>query len=188
MPDEKQGNTKKTEKVSVKSKAEPTKSAKEKKEEEKKPAESKEKPETAKAKSEKPSGVKISPKLERLIKGIEELSVIELSDLVKALQEKFGVTAIAPTPAIAPSPTGPALTTGAPAAEQTTFNVILSESGPNKISVIKTVKELVPDLGLKEAKDLVESAPKQVLSGANKEKAEEAKKKLEEAGAKVELK
>jgi len=129
---------------------------------------------------------KESPKLDKLVGEIEGLSVLELSDLVKALQEKFGVTAAVPM--AVPSPTSPAPTAEAPAPEQTTFNVILKESGPNKISVIKVVKELVPDLGLKEAKDLVESAPKQVLGGVNKEKANEAKKKLEEAGAKVELK
>jgi len=129
---------------------------------------------------------KESPKLDKLVGEIEGLSVLELSDLVKALQEKFWLTAAVPM--AVPSPTGPAPTAEAPAPEQTTFNVILKESGPNKISVIKVVKELVPDLGLKEAKDLVESAPKQVLGGVNKEKANEAKKKLEEAGAKVELK
>ncbi len=129
---------------------------------------------------------KASPKLEKLIKEIESLSVLELSDMVKALQEKFGVTAAAPIAASGPSAPEPAAE--GPSSEQTTFNVILAESGTNRISVIKAVKALVPDLGLKEAKDLVESAPKQVLSGVNKEKAEEAKKKLEEAGAKVELK
>ena len=144
------------------------------------------KEESAKSKPESAKSAEAASKLEKLVKEIEELSVIELSDLVKALQEKFGVTAAAP--AIAPSTAGPTPAAEAPSSEQTTFNVILAESGPNRISVIKAVKELVPDLGLKEAKDLVESAPKQVLSGVNKEKAEEAKKKLEEAGAKVELK
>lgn len=129
--------------------------------------------------------VSVSPSLEKIIKSIEELSVLELSELVKALEDKFGVTAATPM----------AVSAGAPAAggeeatsEQTTFNVILAESGANKISVIKAVRELVQTLGLKEAKDLVDAAPKPVLEGVNKETATEAKAKLEAAGAKVELK
>lgn len=125
--------------------------------------------------------------LEKIIKSIEELSVLELSQLVKALEEKFGVTAAAP---IAMAPSGQASQAGGEEAgsEQTTFNVILAESGANKISVIKAVRELVPTLGLKEAKDLVDAPPKPVLEGVNKETANEAKTKLETAGAKVELK
>lgn len=185
-PDEKKGNTedaKKTEgaEKKIEKAAKPkAKSAEKTKEAVKKKIV---KPETKPA---KPAAAKASPKLEKLIKEIESLSVIELSDMVKALQEKFGVTAAAPIAASGPSAPEPAAE--GPSSEQTTFNVILAESGTNRISVIKAVKALVPDLGLKEAKDLVESAPKQVLSGVNKEKAEEAKKKLEEAGAKVELK
>jgi len=126
--------------------------------------------------------------VKKLIGEIEKLSVLELNELVKALEEKFGVTAM-PAPA--------AVQTAAPAAAeeneeipqgQTTFNVVLAEAGANKISVIKMVREINQTLGLKEAKDLVESTPKEVITGVNKETAEEAKKKLEEAGGKVELK
>ena len=130
--------------------------------------------------------IKVSAKLAKIIEEIEKLSVLELSDLVKALEEKFGVTA-APQVAAAPSgQTAPGADEGV--SEQTTFNVILAESGANKISVIKAIRELVPTLGLKEAKDLVDAAPKQVLEGVNKESANEAKTKLEAAGGKVELK
>ena len=135
-----------------------------------------------------------SEKLEKLIKEIEELSVLELADLVKALEEKFGVSAsamvAAPQVAAAQAGAQAGQTGGAeqPAAEQTTFNVVLTSAGANKIAVIKTVREINQNLGLKEAKDLVESLPKEVLTGVNKQTAEEAKKKLEEAGATVELK
>jgi len=130
--------------------------------------------------------VKVSGKLGDIIKNIEELSVLELSELVKALEQKFGVSAAAPM-AIA----GPAAAAGAEEAEQegqTTFNVILANGGANKISVIKAVRELVPTLGLKEAKDLVDGAPKTVLEGVGKDAANEAKQKLEAAGGKAELK
>lgn len=123
-------------------------------------------------------------KVEELLKQIEELSVLELNDLVKALEEKFGVSA-APV-AVAAAPVAGAA--AAPAEEQTTFNVVLADAGANKISVIKAVREINQNLGLKEAKDLVESAPKEVLNAVNKSTAEEAKKKLESAGSKVELK
>jgi len=135
-----------------------------------------------------------SEKLEKLIKEIEELSVLELADLVKVLEEKFGVSASAMVAAPSPGATQAGAQAGQasggeqPAAEQTTFNVVLTSAGANKIAVIKTVREINQNLGLKEAKDLVESLPKEVLSGVNKQTAEEAKKKLEEAGAKVELK
>lgn len=132
---------------------------------------------------------KISPKLGKIIEEIEKLSVLELADLVKALEKKFGVTA-APVAAPAAPTTTP--TEGkAPAEvkpEKSTFKVILSSVGENKISVIKAVREINQSLGLKEAKDLVEATPKEVLTEAKKEAAEEAKKKLEAAGAKVELK
>lgn len=122
---------------------------------------------------------------DELIAAISELSVLELADLVKALEEKFGVSAAMPVAAAA----APAASASEePKEEQTTFNVVLAETGANKIGVIKAVREIVPTLGLKEAKDLVESAPKEVLAGVNKVTAEEAKKKLEAAGAKVELK
>lgn len=125
----------------------------------------------------------VSVSLEKIIEQIEKLSVIELADLVHALEERFGVSASAPV----------AITAGAPAAGEaadegkTTFNVILTNGGANKISVIKAVRELVQTLGLKEAKDLVEGAPKPVLEGVNKETAEEAKTKLTAAGGTVEL-
>lgn len=147
------------------------------------------KPEEKKAKApkkEKPT--KASPKLAKIIEEIEKLSVIELADLVKALEDKFGVSAapVAAAPAAAPA-AGEAPKEEKPMG-QTTFNVILAAAGDNKISVIKAVRELNQSLGLKEAKDLVESVPKEVLTGVNKEEAEKAKKRLEEAGAKVELK
>ena len=113
------------------------------------------------------------------------MTVLELSDLVKALEEKFGVSA---APVAVATQAASADSSGEPKEEQTIFNVVLSETGGNKIGVIKAVRELVPTLGLQEAKTLVESAPKDVLTGVNKATAEEAKKKLEAAGAKVELK
>lgn len=131
---------------------------------------------------------KISPKLKKIIEEIEKLTMVEVADLVSALEEKFGVAA----PQVAVAPSGQAAPTGeAPAAEATeptTFNLILADAGTNKISVIKAVREINQNLGLKEAKDLVEAAPKELLAGVNKETAEEAKKKLEAVGAKVELK
>lgn len=140
------------------------------------------KEEVKEQKEAKPASKAVSANLEKIIKTIEELSVLELSELVKALEEKFGVSAAAPVPQVG------AQAAEAPGEEQTTFNVILQEGGANKISVIKAVRELVPTLGLKEAKDLVDAAPKPVLEGVNKETANEAKTKLETAGAKVELK
>ena len=125
-------------------------------------------------------------KVEDLISEIGKLSVLELADLVKALEEKFGVSA---TPvAVAASASTASAAPAAPAEEQTTFNVVLTSAGANKISVIKAVREINQTLGLKEAKDLVEAAPKEVLTAVNKSAAEEAKKKLESAGATVELK
>lgn len=125
----------------------------------------------------------------KLIEEIEKLSVLELNELVKALEEKFGVTAMAPMAAAPAAGATPTESGGeAPAEGQTTFNVVLTEGGANKIGVIKMVREINQNLGLKEAKDLVEAAPKEVITGVNKATAEEAKKKLEDAGAKVELK
>jgi large subunit ribosomal protein L7/L12 len=129
---------------------------------------------------------KTNKKVEELIGEIEKLSVLELADLVKALEDKFGVSA---TPvAVAPAVGVATPVAVAPAEEQTTFNVVLANAGANKISVIKVVREINQTLGLKEAKDLVEAAPKEILTGVNKSTAEEAKKKLEAAGATVELK
>ena len=129
-------------------------------------------------------------KVENILKDIEGLSVLELADLVKVLEEKFGVSATPVAMASATAPAGVPLsgTEEGPKEEQTTFNVVLANSGANKISVIKAVREINQNLGLKEAKDLVESAPKEILTGVNKSTAEEAKKKLEAAGATVELK
>lgn len=124
---------------------------------------------------------------EEFLKAVEEMSVLELADLVKALEEKFGVSA-APVATTAVSPVSAEATAGEANQEQTVFNVVITSSGTNKIAVIKTVRELVQTLGLKEAKDLVESAPKELMTAVNKATAEEAKKKLETAGATVELK
>jgi len=137
-------------------------------------------------KEEAKTDVKVSKKLAGVISEIEKLSVLELSELVKALETKFGVSAAPQVVAGGAAPQAAGGDEGA--SEQTTFNVVLADSGANKISVIKVVRELVPALGLKEAKDLVDTAPKQVLEGVNKETAAEAKTKLEAAGAKVELK
>lgn len=124
---------------------------------------------------------------DELMQAIEEMSVLELSDLVKALEEKFGVSAAAMAVAAAPA-AGAAAADAAPAEEQTVFNVILASAGANKIGVIKAIRELVPTLGLKEAKDLADTAPKEVLTQVNKKTADEAKEKLTAAGATVELK
>src|SRR6185437_521184 len=124
---------------------------------------------------------------EELMQAIEEMSVLELSDLVKALEEKFGVSAAATMVAAAPAGGAPA-GGGEAAEEQTVFNVIIASAGAQKIAVIKALRELVPTLGLKEAKDLVDAAPKEVLNQVNKKTAEEAKEKLTAAGATVELK
>lgn len=125
---------------------------------------------------------------DELIAAIEELSVLELSDLVKALEEKFGVSAAATMVAAAPAAGGAAAEGGEAAEEQTVFNVVLVNAGAQKIAVIKAIRELVPTLGLKEAKDLADAGNKEVLTQVNKKTAEEAKAKLVEAGATVELK
>ncbi|MBD3279961.1 50S ribosomal protein L7/L12 [Candidatus Dojkabacteria bacterium] len=115
---------------------------------------------------------------------LEKMTVLELSELVKALEDKFGVSAAAPAMAVAAAP---AAEGGEEAEEKTSFDVVLAEAGGNKIAVIKAVKA-ASGLGLKEAKELVESAPKAVKEGIAKEDAEALKKELEDAGAKVELK
>ena len=121
---------------------------------------------------------------EAILEAVGAMSVIELNDLVKAFEEKFGVSAAAMAVA---GPAGGAAAGGAAAEEQTEFTVVLSEFGSNKVAVIKAVREIT-GLGLKEAKDMVDSAPKPVKEGVSKADAEEAKKKLEAAGAKVEIK
>ena len=126
----------------------------------------------------------MSDKFLKLIEDVKALTVMELSELVKALEEEFGVSAAAPVAVAA----APAAGAAAPAAEEKTeFDVVLAEVGANKINVIKVVRELT-GLGLKEAKDLVDGAPKAVKEAVSKDDAEAMKKKLEEAGAKVELK
>ena len=122
-----------------------------------------------------------------ILKAVEEMSVLDLSELVKALEEKFGVSAQAVATA-APAAAGNGAPAGEAAEEQTVFNVVLASGGANKLAVIKAVRELVPTLGLADAKALVDTAPKEVLTAVNKKTAEEAKTKLTEAGATVELK
>ena len=131
----------------------------------------------------------MSDKVLKLIEDVKSLTVLELSELVKALEEEFGVSAAAPVAvAAAPAAAAAAAAAAAPAAEEKTeFDAILAEVGANKINVIKVVREIT-GLGLKEAKDLVDGAPKPIKEGVSKEEAEEIKKKLEEAGAKVERK
>ena len=121
---------------------------------------------------------------EDILEAVGAMSVMELNDLVKAFEEKFGVSAAAMAVA---GPAGGAAAGGAAAEEQTEFTVVLSEFGSNKVAVIKAVREIT-GLGLKEAKDMVDSAPKPVKEGVSKADAEEAKKKLEAAGTKVEIK
>jgi large subunit ribosomal protein L7/L12 len=128
------------------------------------------------------SGAKSMTK-EEIISVVKNMTVLELAELVKALEDEFGVSAAAPV-AVAAAVGAPA---AAPEEEKSEFTVILKEIGENKINVIKAVREMTT-LGLKEAKDLVESAPKSVKEGVNKEEADSIKKKLEEAGAKAEIK
>ena len=125
----------------------------------------------------------MSDKVLKLIEDVKALTVLELSELVKALEEEFGVSAAAPVAVAA----APAAAGAAAAEEKTECDVVLTEAGANKIAVIKVVRELT-GLGLKEAKELVDGAPKAVKEGASKDDAEAVKAKLEEAGAKVELK
>jgi large subunit ribosomal protein L7/L12 len=125
-------------------------------------------------------------KVEEVLKMVEEMTVLELSELVKACEEKFGVTASAPMVGVMPGAVGAA---GAAEEEEekTSFNVVLTGAGATKIAVIKEIRAIT-ELGLKEAKELVDSAPKAVKENVAKEEAEEIKKKLEAAGATVELK
>ena len=126
----------------------------------------------------------LSEKAKKIVEDIEGMTVLELSELVKVLEDKFSVSAAAPVAMMA---AGAAGGDAAAAEEKTSFNVVLSEAGANKINVIKAVRTVLPDLGLKEAKELVESAPKPIKENVPKEEAEKIKKTLEEAGAKVEL-
>lgn len=133
--------------------------------------------------------IKVSDKLSKLMTEIEGLTVLELADLVKALEDKFGVTAVVASPMAAaggaPAAGGEA---GAAAEEKTSFTVVLKGDGGKKIQVLKAVREILQDLTLLDAKKLVESLPKEILKDVKKEPAEEAKKKLTEAGGEVELK
>jgi large subunit ribosomal protein L7/L12 len=124
---------------------------------------------------------------EQIISALEKMTVLELNALVKQLEERWGVTAAAPVAMGASPAAAGAAAAAAPEEEQTEFDVILTEIGANKIQVIKAVRELT-SLGLKEAKDLVEAAPKPVKEAVSKDEAQAAKAKLEEAGAKAEVK
>jgi large subunit ribosomal protein L7/L12 len=130
--------------------------------------------------------VKVEGKMAEFIEYVQGITVLELSQLVKALEEKLGVSAAAPV-AMAAAPAAGGAAGGAAAAEKTEFTVVLVAAGANKIGVIKEVRTIT-SLGLKEAKDLVEGAPKPVKEGVNKDEAEKIKKQLEAAGAKVEVK
>ena len=132
--------------------------------------------------------IKLSDNAKKVMEIVEKMNILELNDLVKALEEKFGVSASAPVRMGGTMPAAGAADSAEPAEEKTEFDVVLASAGDNKINVIKAVREINPALGLVEAKNLVESAPKTLLEGAKKEAADEAKKKLEAAGAKVELK
>ena len=131
--------------------------------------------------------VELSPKLAEVVKTIEGLTALELSELVKGLEKKFGIQAAAPMAGMVMAAGAPAGGAAAAVEEKTSFDVVLQETGANKIAVIKEVRSAT-NLGLKEAKDLVEGAPKTVKEAISKEEAEELKKKLEAAGAKVQLK
>src|SRR5574344_866124 len=130
--------------------------------------------------SEETKVIEVPEKFKALVEQIEKMSVLDLSELVKVLEDKFGVSAAAPAMMMAAAP-------AAAAEEKDSFDVEITDAGANKINVIKAVRELT-ELGLKEAKDLVDAAPKVVKEGAKKEEAEAIKKKLEEAGAEVTLK
>ena len=128
--------------------------------------------------------VEVTAEMEQFISYIEKLSVLDLSKLVKALEDRLGVSAAAPV-AVAAAPVAAAA--AAPAEEKTEFNVILADAGAAKVNVIKEVRAIT-GLGLKDAKDLVEAAPKAIKEGVSKEEADKIKKQLEDAGAKVEVK
>ncbi len=131
--------------------------------------------------------VKLTGDAKKVMDMVEKMTVLELNDLVKAMEEKFGVSAAAPM-MMGAMPAGAAGAEAEPVEEQTEFDVVLTDAGANKIAVIKAVRTLNQTLGLVEAKALVESAPKALLEGVKKEDAQAAKKTLEDAGAKVELK
>lgn len=156
--------------------------AKEKEKETKKQKESADKSKASKSTKSGGNGKVVDSVLE----SIEKMTVLELSELVKAIEDRFGVTAQAPVAAAGPAPAAGA-PAGGEAEEKSEFDVVLSAAGDKKIQVIKVVRTIT-NLGLKEAKDLVDSAPKPVKEGVEKEEAEDIKKKLEEVGATVEFK
>ena len=127
-------------------------------------------------------------KLDKIVEDLSSLTVLEAAELAKLLEEKWGVSAAAPVAMAMAAPAGGAAAPAEAAEEQTEFTVVLTAGGDKKINVIKEVRGVRPDLGLKEAKDLVEGAPKTVKEGVNKADSEAMKKKLEAVGAKVELK
>lgn len=131
--------------------------------------------------------IELTKKAKEIVEAVGDLSVLELADLVKALEEKFGVTASAPVGMAFAGPMPQAGAAAAPAEEKTTFTVVLASVGDQKIQVIKEIRQ-VTTLGLKEAKDLVEAAPKTVKEGVSKEEADKIKAQLEAVGAKIELK
>jgi len=160
----------------------------EKKQEQTKAEEKKEEKKVEQVKTEKKEAkkVELTDSMKSVVDTLEKMTVLELSDLVKALEDKFGVSAQAPMAAM-PAMAGAAGGAQAQAEEKTSFTVVLSDVGSNKIQVIKEIRGITT-LGLKEAKDLVESAPKPIKDGATKEEADKIKAQLEKAGAKVELK
>lgn len=133
---------------------------------------------------EEKTEIVVPEKFKELVEKIENLSVLDLAELVKVLEGKFGVSAAAPVAMVAGGAAAPAEAVE----EKTAFDIVLTSAGAQKIAVIKAVREIKPELGLKDAKDLVDAAPKDVLKGAKKEDAEAAKAKLEAAGATVEMK
>lgn len=142
----------------------------------------------AKDKKDKTEDTKLSKETQKIIDAVEKLTVLQLAELVDSLEEKFGVSAAPVASPVAAGQTGAPAANAAPAEEKTEFNVILNSFGDKKIQVIKAVRTIKSDLGLADAKKLVEGAPATILENAKKEDAEEAKKKLEEAGGSVELK
>lgn len=129
--------------------------------------------------------VQLNDKLQKIATDIESLTVLELADLSKYLEEKFGVSAM---PMMAAGAPAAGAADAEPAEEKTTFDVVLAEAGANKLAVIKAVREVRPDLGLMDAKKLVEEAPKDILTGVKKDEAEAAQKKIQDAGGKADLK
>ncbi|GIW64562.1 MAG: 50S ribosomal protein L7/L12 [Patescibacteria group bacterium] len=130
--------------------------------------------------------VKLSEKLQKIATDLENLTTLEMAELAKYLEEKFGVSAM-PVAAVA-APAAPQTQEASPQEEKSTFTVVLTDAGANKLAVIKAVREILPNLGLMDAKKLVESAPQELLKDVKKEAAEDAKKKIEAAGGKVDLK